>query len=98
MFGHLNYVCPEKNESSSLSDDRDIKLNEVIHYVLSGYWVEARSVQWESCRKAQLRCRNWVRPNVWVLTFGPPCSKILLQARGLWLEQGKNYVQFSQHL
>ena len=31
--GHLNYVCPEKNESSSFLDDRDIKLNEVIHFV-----------------------------------------------------------------
>ena len=29
----LYYICPEKNESCSFSDDREIKLNEVIHYV-----------------------------------------------------------------
>ena len=40
-----------KNESSSFSDDRDMKLNEVIHYVWSGDWVEARSALWEACRK-----------------------------------------------
>ena len=40
-----------KNESSSFSDDRDIKLNEVSHYVWSGDWVEARSALWESCKK-----------------------------------------------
>ena len=37
-----------KNESSSFSDDRDIKLKEV--YVWSGDWVEARSALWELCR------------------------------------------------
>ena len=40
-----------KNESFSFSDDRDMKLNEVIHYVWSGDWVEARSALWEACRK-----------------------------------------------
>ena len=39
-----------KNESSSFSDDRDMKLNEVIHYVWSGDWVGARSALWEACR------------------------------------------------
>ena len=33
VFGHSNYVCPEKNESYSFLDDRDTKHNEFIHHV-----------------------------------------------------------------
>ena len=51
-----------KNESSSFSDDQDMKLNEVIYYVWSGDRVEARSTLWESgiVQKTRLRCRNWL--------------------------------------
>ena len=57
----LNCVWPFKlrlswkNKSVSFSDDRDMKLNEVIHYVWSGDWVEARSALWEACRKPNYR-------------------------------------------
>ena len=45
-----------KNESSSFSDDRDMKRNEVIHYVWSGDWVEARSAL---CRDLGWKMNNW---------------------------------------